>query len=1070
MKREWTDEQKQAIDFSGKSAIVSAAAGSGKTAVLVERVMRIISDGVTRVPADKIVLVTFTRKAAAEMKERLERALLTEITTSGNPWLEEQLMRLEDTQITTINAFCYSLLRENAGFAGLEPGFTVAEGGELELIAKAAINDTLEEFYNGDEHEITKTLSFFQGTGDFELRRAIREMYLFTRTLPNPDEWITEQEQLYSNSTDYYNKLIPFYESLFQEKVGQAIALIDESLSIAAQTKTTEFLSTERDYFTNFDNFTPTAEYPRKSIHKDEDDAVKEIVSENRKKTDSIKKELVLISGLISTFKEAVERLQPIITTVIRLFRVYESNFTKRKRAARVIDFSDTEHMCMQLLKNNTIAVERIRRDYDYIIVDEFQDSNFLQYELFRLLDGGRNRLFFVGDIKQSIYKFRGAQPEVFDHVSTSGEYQTLYLSKNFRSSDEVIESVNDIFENIMPDYDENVRLKPGRGISDEAYKTEVVLLDENAYPELDSVHAEAYYTALRIKEMVQSKRYSYGDFAVLTSVGEKNFKVYRKTFNELNVPCICDGEGDYLKAEEVGLALDLLTIINNPYNDLSLLNILMSPLYGFTAEELAIIRTNQRKTPLYTAIKANKSEKAVSFISTISHLRRMADICDITELIGIINNNGGFLPLIADKNKYANLRLLLFYAESFAKRSTDASLNAFLTYIKDLKNIGADIKQASVNMGVTDCVRLMTIHSAKGLEFPVCFVGRINQEFNFRGVPKPPLIKFEKTAGISAYCFDEASLCRFKTLHWDYTERLNRIDTISEEKRKLYVAATRAEYKLIFTGYAKSGGIKDNSYAQLIDNAQCTMHNPQLINAVGGDAHITPQIDISGEAETIAKNISLEYPRSVLTDIPRKFTATQAGIKRESHYDEADEPSVFPRNPSFYGEKRLTGKKRGDAYHKAMELINFTSGGYTEQLCDMEIYFTPTEYKAISPKHIESFFASDLGKRAVKSEKIEKEYKLYTEIELRDLGVDVAFAEEKPFVQGIADMFFYENGEIVLVDYKTNRNTSAEKLVNEYSGQLSIYKKAIEEMTGVRVKECWVYAFELGEHGAIRI
>jgi ATP-dependent helicase/nuclease subunit A len=489
----------------------------------------------------------------------------------------------------------------------------------------------------------------------------------------------------------------------------------------------------------------------------------------------------------------------------------------------------------------------------------------------------------------------------------------------------------------------------------------------------------------------------------------------------------------------------------------------------------------------------------------TIAGYRRISDVRSASELIAVINGEGGFLPLIAEReispkggnnsHKRANIRLLSYYAEKFS--AVDSGLSAFLAYIKDLKGVNIDVRQANPNSQTVGSVRLMTFHAAKGLEFPVCFVARVNQECNFReggGVArKPPLMRFDKVAGIVADNFDFDNLCRFKTLHSDYANRLNRELTIEEEMRKLYVAATRAEYKLIFTGFSTGGRVKSGSYAEwLEDNIQYTVENfVESVESVESIENAESTEDIKSAesikiaADEITANINAVYSRAVLGTIPRKLTATQVaegfgGLSGNEH----DEPTIFPRNPSFRGEGRLTGKKRGDAYHKARELIEFGGNGYAEQLKRLEHRFTPLEYKAVNPCDIVGFFESDLGKRAVNSEKVCKEYELYTEIGLVELGVSIeslptaATANVKPpavgqspphlgscsaFIQGIADMFFYEDGEIVLVDYKTNRGVAAEKLAQDYRGQLSVYKKAIEEMTGGKVKECWIYSFEQG-------
>ena len=1105
----WTHEQHEAItrSFDKTPILVSAAAGSGKTAVLVERVIRLLTDEENPIFADKIVLMTFTRKAALEMKERFEAALKSRPET---PLIRKQLMRLEDAKIMTINAFCLALLRENATAVGLEAGFRVADESELELLKKEAMKKTLERFYDFERSEIEPVCKFFGEGSDAMLRRAIEELHKFTSNIPDAEDWLDKQLRLYDNPIDYFDEIVPDYCEAIDEDIAKAIKLTRESLNKATNPSTRSFLKDDIEFFEDCrDEYEITEKLSRMNV-KYEPEKTANFIRENREKVKKLREKIVSASELIPYFQFTVKNLRPVITTLVRLYQIYSQAFASVKRARKVVDFSDAEQLILQLLQERKSALRRIQNDYDLIIVDEFQDSNFLQYEIFRLLDCDENgdsygKLFLVGDIKQSIYKFRGADSAVFDKVSRRYDYHVMYLSKNFRSSKQVVDAVNRIFEPIMPDYDENTMLKPGREIDNSEYEPELCLFLKEKLPKnIDETLVQATYTAQRIKKMVsegfvvfdrkqnRERKCDWGDFAVLSSTGEKTFKIYEKVFKEQGVPCVSKSGAGYFKAEEIGLALDLLMAINNPYNDLSLFNIMMSPLYSFTAEEIAVIRATRKQMPLYSAaLAAEKTEKISAFLKSIARYRRMADVNSAAELITTINSEGGFLPLVAatgtkgDSRKKANISLLTYYAEMFAKTKTDSSLTAFLSYINDLKALSVDVQQANPDgSGSTrNSVKLLTIHASKGLEFPICFLTRVHKEFVFRGDKSTSLVKFDKTAGIVADYFNESDLCRFKSLHCEYAARIAREQTIEEEKRKLYVAATRAECKLIFTGILKVNAndrvsVRENSYLAWLDGhveinfCEFSDDNAPCVNeSEGASALAANECDV----DAIRRNIAAVYPRKALGAIPRKLTATQVGVEHSSRItgEGLDEPSVFPRTPSFHGLKRLTGKKRGDAYHKAMELIDFAKGDYAEQLKSIEHRFTAIEYKAINPRDIVGFFESELGKRAIKSDKegnVVKEYKLYTKIELSELGIDfdgelpALETHELPLVQGIADMFFYENNEIVLVDYKTNRNTTREKLSRDYKGQLHVYKKAIEEMTGVKVKECLLYSFELGE------
>ncbi|MCL1882012.1 MAG: UvrD-helicase domain-containing protein [Oscillospiraceae bacterium] len=1132
--KRWTKEQLAAIHHPAnpiRPALVSAAAGSGKTAVLVERVIQLLvgEDGSVPVRANRIALVTYTKKAASEMKTRLEKALIVQIDelsdssdkSSQIKIFREQLVLLEAAKITTINAFCLNLLKENAAAMGLSVGVKIASDETLKIFSNRAMEQVLEVFYElSPEDEIKQTLAFFGSKGDRELKTAILAMHTALEKLIDRDKWLSRQLWLYSNPKEYLSTIMNEYSDLLD--IDKAVTLTESSLELAVGEKANALLQSDLVFFADWEN---AGDFPHASqSFKGEDEEIKL----NRDKVKEIAKAVKEATILINDFSNAITQLSPIVKTFVKLVRLYSEKFLQIKQSYGMLDFSDTEHMCVELLRNSHSKDSGVmENEYDLIIIDEFQDINFLQYELFRLLDNKRNRLFMVGDLKQSIYKFRGGEPAIFKAVSDDPDYEVLYLSKNFRSSVQVLNAVNAIFANVMPDYDEKAKLNPPELIADHTeFEAEFCLLDEESFPgkcieeiseqfegtppddEFSGLKAEAEYTALRIKEMCDSgfeiafksdgkikfRPCNYGDFAVLSRTKQSTFTFYEEAFARHSIPCVSECGKNYLKTEEVGLALDFLKIINNPYSDLSLFNVMYSPLYGFTAEELANIRLcrqqpNNDNIPLYSSLleaeRSNKTterlphDKITAFLKTIAHYRRIADVTSAAELIAIINGKGEFLPLMLNRHKQANIRLLSYYAEQFSTTYTDLSLSAFLAYIEELKNSKIDVKQANVSAGLHGCVRMLTIHKSKGLEFPICFIAGTNRDYFKNGKTATPLLSFYKEVGIIGNYFNADSFCRTKTLLSDYAKRLKRKQEREEEMRKLYVAATRAESKLIFTGYASEGkpnSIRENSYAAWLDGTIRRVE-PLLTTPELKATDLPKTIDSNELVNDIVKTLKSEYPREVLRHIPRKLSATQVGVVSHVHEtaDEYDEPMVFPRNPSFYatvGEKRLSGKKRGDAYHKMLELLDFQAGDYENQMQDFKQRFTPQEFKAVNPKDICGFFDSELGRRVIRSSKIVKEYKLYTTVELADIGalgelcafckMEVAI-HEKPFVQGIADMFFYEDGEIVLVDYKTNRNTTIERLKEDYSTQLEIYKKAIEEMTGVRVKECWIYSFERG-------
>ena len=512
----------------------------------------------------------------------------------------------------------------------------------------------------------------------------------------------------------------------------------------------------------------------------------------------------------------------------------------------------------------------------------------------------------------------------------------------------------------------------------------------------------------------------------------------------------------------------------------MALLNLLMSPLYGFSADDIAEIRKIGVNKPLFdnleSYVKTEKSteafQKAKSFLEEHGRRASCAKNFGACKLIRQIYNEGGFNPLVAGSGMPAktmiNIRLLLHYSQAL-KGMTRDSLSGLIKLLEG-KAGGAVLEEARYSGEGEKKVKLMTIHASKGLEFPVCFVARTHSRFNLRENYSD--IIFNSEIGFAMrYIITEIST-RCDTLPHVKAKEINQKAAVSEEIRKLYVACTRARDKLILTGIVNNEKIPENSFLVRLMNTEIEKVFIKVSETTNDilkkDSRQKSKIN---EKQEIIGAIKRTYHREELTKIPRRLTATQVFVKDDialmsSPIDEyRDEPTIFPRTPSFMGAGKLTGKKRGDAYHKMMELIEF-GGDYEAQINENKNRFTEEEFAAIEPQKIIEFFNSPLGRRAAASPKVHKEFKLCTEVTLAELGypeeLDVKFGE-KPLIQGIADMFFYENGEIILADYKTNRNTTREKLTEQYKGQLDIYARAIEEMTGDRVAEKWVYSFELG-------
>ncbi|MCL2077298.1 MAG: UvrD-helicase domain-containing protein [Oscillospiraceae bacterium] len=1142
MSIKWSAEQEKAITYStaeSGSAIVSAAAGSGKTAVLVERITRMIIKEEPKIPADKIAAVTFTDAAAGELKSRLEETLnklrlCAESNSVSAEWLNRQLISLENARICTISSFCLALLRDFAEDAGLKPDFKICEGKESESFSDSALNFALEAIYDGvsfTPEEKAALRSMTGEAGDSKLGNAILELYEEYVKQPFPESWLGEKKSLYKHPESLKKLIAETSENEIREKARACLPDIEECFNYSYSDSMNQRLETDR----NFAESWAKLEYAdlskgKKGLLKygnssygnpaEKHKEAKSVIKELRDSYIPVFKEIIVTAGLLIDFDFVVRKQAGQVDAFTKLFRLYETEFKRLKTEANRIDFSDAEHYCLELMQNETIA-EKIRAAFYEIIVDEFQDSNAVQYEIFKKISRQFKNLFFVGDVKQSIYRFRNADPRVFVGVTEDkANFKTLTLNKNFRSSPQVVNAVNNIFEKNMTkeiggvDYNEDAKLVFGaQNAGGKECEAELVIIETEQ--EISGKSAEADYIAERINKMVSEKFQvadkdgkkrdcNYGDFAVLISGLSTVEEEFSNAFEIRGLPCDKQKSGDYAEVREVKTILSLLTIIERPFECLELLKTLMSPLYGFTARDIAEIRRDGRNKALFDNIEEYQSsekpspayKKARRFYEDYRRRSSYVKNYGACRLIRLLCDEGAFNPLIAasanPEKTLINVRLLLHYSENLKSLTRD-TLSGLINVLGGKS--GAKLEEARFpGEADTEKVKIMTIHASKGLEFPVCFVARNNAKFNLRENYSD--IIFSEEIGVAMRYIIPETNTRCDTLTHAKAKLENETSARAEEMRKLYVACTRARDKLILTAacenFSENQKVTEKSYLNWLiktDVEKFIIKASEIEPIVknGKSAQDTEEeIKISREEQTreIIKSVKRTYSRQPLTEIPRRVTATQIGVRHNSAVSEgykedgeillsggtddmADEPTVFPRSPSFMGNKKLTGKKRGDAYHKMMEIIDFKEPDYEKQIEKQKSRFTEEEFAAIEPRKIMGFFNSPLGKRAVKSPKIHKEFMLCTEISLSELGYPKEYDDifdDKPFVQGIADMFFYEDGGIILVDYKTNRNITCEKLIEQYSGQLEIYARAIEEMTGGKVTEKWIYSFEVGE------
>ncbi len=1104
----WSKEQKTAINFRDGSAIVSAAAGSGKTAVLVERVKQIICDEKNPVPADELAIMTFTNKAADELRQRL----MNEVADLGDtPYIREQIIRLESADISTISSFCLNIVREFATTAGLTPSFSVLDTSEVQAMRVTALERTMERLHaEFSDREILLLHKYFAETDDSGIENAVTGLYDFTRNLPDIKGFLKRHESTTSRrpakkAAKYLRELAE--DCVIKVKVA-AMGMVDSAESEKMSDYCMQFADlahrlVDIDIFDpdnitelyDITSFKPDGKMPtEKGEYSGGVKLMRELFTESLEK-------LGLLLPLIRNAEDDLQRTAPAAAALIKLMRVFESEYSGLKRAADGVDFSDLEQLTLTLTEDESIR-KKLRSRFRYIIVDEFQDSNDVQYEIFhRISDNGEN-LFFVGDIKQSIYRFRGANPDVFTYCMAGRSYKNIYMSKNFRSNRHVIKAVNGIFESVMTAdcggarYSASARLyEAAREIyresdADKGNTAELILLDNVS---------EQDYIAARIAEMlnegflVTDKRTGerrpcrVDDFAIIMRSDTSRAHIYREALARYGIPARAKGDAEYTNLAEINLVISLLTVIDNPYNDIAAATVLMSPLYMASAEDMAQIRLASRKS-LYSGViaSAEKVPAAKRFLADYRRYRKLMTDSSVTELVRTIYDDGALIAAVSLRYKgeqcVANIRKLFGYTEKFSQNG-GGTLSDFLAFFEKTKKNSLQLTPGVTDTGLKN-VTIMSIHASKGLEYPICFVAEAHRHFNF--TDSWGRVLFDMDLGIGIVDIDEEKAAIIETaLHKAISEKISAA-TVSEEMRLLYVALTRAREKLIITAETKenkNGTVKipKNSFLEWIDSSAAVGKKVLTAERVRSLAGLPlPEADSESEEEACADPETVEriksalggeYAYSALCSIPAKFTATELGVEHKENIlaETTEKVSVFPRKPSFLlPEKNLTGKKKGDAYHKVMELLDFSDKNAKKQLERLHAAGTLTdaEYACIKAAEIQKFLDSDLCGRAVRAEKMYREFPVFGEIPLSYLGVyDIpADCDDKPIVQGIADMFFIEDGKIVLVDYKTNHNVTPAKLIETYKGQLDIYASILSDTFGMPADEAVLYSFELGE------
>ncbi len=1170
-KRRWTEKQRQSIEATGGTLLVSAAAGSGKTAVLVERVIRMITDNQNPVDVDRLLIVTFTRAAAAEMRQRLSAALTAKAAAEPeNRLYQRQQMLLPQANISTIHGFCATLLREQAGRAGLPPRFRVAEESETILLSSEALDMVLEQSYTQKDPAFLELASQLGGRrNDEALRQAILQAYTFMQAQPLPQVWLEEQ-------LNAYTTVCPMEKTRWMEPLRREMAFaLENSVMLATKAlalSQREELAPYRDALVlDKQKLESLLTNTRQGTYEDirrqvyafspeklgqvrgvKDTAAlqdKELVQALRKKIKAdVGKVQELFCGTEEQCREDLQRMAPIVEALGALVTAYTHQFVALKRQKKLLDYDDLEHECLKLLIDSktgapTPLAQELSHRYHQIMVDEYQDTNAAQDALFRALSREESNLFLVGDVKQSIYGFRQAMPSIFTarrdsyapfNPSAPAYPATITLENNFRSRSTVTDTVNFLFKQLMHrdlggvTYDEREALVCSAQYPQaKDRQTEWLLLDgASTTGDVPTAEvAEARAIARRIYELLDTMQVkdgdiqrplTYGDICILMRTRSKA-AIYARELNKLGIPAGADSSGSFLTTPEVMTALSLLRVIDNPLREVELTAVMLSPLYGMTADDAARIRLAAGKDlPLYTAVEQQATgadeddglcQRCRRLINDLRRARTLAASLPADRLLERLYRDTGLLAVFSaragGRQRVANLHQLDRLARSF-EQGEFRGLSAFIRHIDRLQEQGKDLPAG--NAVRSDSVQIMTVHNSKGLEFPVVFLARLHGQMNSDDNKKRLL--FHHQAGIGLCLRDEEAMEKHRTLPFLGVLSARRQDDRAEELRVWYVALTRAKEKLILVSYCKDleakiaaleaqlppgrellpdtllratspadwllmAALRHPSLASLRQDTASPMLAAQeplslqvLDPSLSADEQVEENAVTAQEDEvlcdTLRQRFSYRYPFEELAAVPAKVAASQLSHAALSR------ANIATARPAFLQADGLTAAQKGTALHTFMQYADYRAAAMDPAAEAGRLanagFITQLQADVLPLDKLAHFFASALYARMAASPDCHREFHFAVQVPAETVMPGVHGGGETVVVQGIADCVFQEGDGLVLLDYKTDRIKTPEDLIERYRSQLTFYKQALEPILGLPVTEAVLYSFHLGQ------
>ena len=1263
----WTPEQESAIiapkdsSLDNQTLLVAAAAGSGKTAVLVERIITRLKDMDNPLSVQELMVVTFTKAAAQEMSARIGLALAKAMESTEDAAMQERLERqlnlLPSAHISTLHSFCQWVIRSYFYKLDINPTARIGNEAEMALLQQEVLADLLTKSYEEGLYNIYELADFFSDDkSDAGLTAKIMSLYNYAMSLANPDGWLRKALEPYKEAMtvnpsetlwgqymwdqhvaviDRIRERLERMEQILLDPVGphKWQNIYDNqlaALSMLSNAQTWDDMGEACKHTDTFikDRFNKLGEEVDPSLQAE----FKSLGSQNKDDLKAMQAAVFTVPE--ATLQDQFKAQYPIIEGLVELTIAFHKAYRDMKQEQGIMDFSDLEHLCLALLvepgteddpQPSEVAKE-LQDTFKEIMVDEYQDTNGVQETIINLISRVDNR-FYVGDVKQAIYSFRMADSSLFmEKYNTYGDTDAVErridLAKNFRSHENILAATNFLFYQIMTEeaaelnYTEAESLIPGRIVEDAPEDwvggdVELQLLDvskdtlstseseEDEGDDPENNERELDFIIQKIKEIHAAKKKVQNPDGTFRQIEWRDFAILRRSLagwgtraveamRQAGIPAVVNERDGYFEAQEIQLLLALLSIIDNPEQDLPMAAVLHSGLVGLDANELGALRLSGEGSlwslmPAYA--EEAQDERLIAFIGHMERWRTLSRRHGVTDLLWDIYESQDYVNYVgAMPNglvRRANVLALYDRAKGY-EASGFRGLFRFLRFVESLRDSNQDMPLANVVSEADNVVRLMTIHKSKGLEFPVVFLSGIQKRFNMMDLRSELLI--DKNAGLGLKGYFPDIRVSFPTMPWFYVKDVKEAALKAEEQRILYVALTRARDKLFLTGFVKgfknSGG-KLSSLGELINNV-AAVEGQQLPTDIITQANTYLEWLIMGFTRHLdggnPLRVAIEYEGPTYFDLPDKKCRIKVEIHDGSLYGDLDykadidettinkvrglqavnsvelpqeivdrfnytypysdatrrtakisvselkrrfqereleagtidtlnEPiemvdtgakravsdailgqaikldvcnaddlanSVFGRKPQALQSEEdvLTGAQWGTLMHEAMQwlpLAQYTQASLTKELDTLVTKgtFTEEERNLLSDTSLYKFFSSDLGKRLINAKRIERELPFSMLFDGKRV-YDTLEDGENLFLQGIIDTAFEEDGEWVLVDYKTDRVKSGEDLIKRYKIQMDLYKEALQRLTGMPVKACYIYSFRL--HDAIII